>query len=462
MTEVVSIKFKNRGKPYFFDPAGLELEPGEHVLVDTAGGMEMGVVSRENHAVEDTAVVQPLRRVLRKATQMDLRTEDLIRQREESAMKICREKIAEHKLDMKLVDVECNFEGSKTTFFFTSDGRVDFRALVKDLAAVLHTRIELRQIGVRDEAKMLGGLGICGRPYCCSQFLDDFRPVSTKMAKVQSLSLNPAKISGSCGRLLCCLRYEQEAYEDLVKKVPKQGAFVETKDGYGTAVQVNLLRSTVKVRLDDDRDDVLHEYQANELAAVPGGRPKDGSEPPHVSIPPRQSRIRIPIRTLRRSPAGAAAAETARGRRRPARAVQSPFRPESRPQQRRRKSRLLSGRLTGSTETAPEATAIAESRPRRRRTGTDAPQRTAEPSLPVSRAETLRRKPAKANRRTRAKAVPGTESPAGGTPAARRAAASLLKIREPEDHRTEGARRRGPLFRHCGAGRPGGEIRDRL
>ena len=284
MTEVVSIKFKNRGKPYFFDPAGLELEIGEHVLVDTSGGMEMGIVSRENHAVEDTAVVQPLRRVLRRATQMDLRTEELNRQREESAMKICREKIAEHELDMKLVDVECNFEGSKTTFFFTSDGRVDFRALVKDLAAVLHTRIELRQIGVRDEAKMLGGLGICGRPYCCSQFLDDFRPVSTKMAKVQSLSLNPAKISGSCGRLLCCLRYEQEAYEDLVKKVPKQGAFVETKDGYGTAVQVNLLRSTVKVRLDDDRDDVLHEYQANELAAVPGGRPKDGSEPPHVFV----------------------------------------------------------------------------------------------------------------------------------------------------------------------------------
>ena len=282
MTEVVSIKFKNRGKPYFFDPAGLELAVGEHVLVDTAGGMEMGIVSRENHPVEDSAVVQPLRRVLRRATQMDLRTEDLNRQREESAMKICREKIAEHGLDMKLVDVECNFEGSKTTFFFTSDGRVDFRALVKDLAAVLHTRIELRQIGVRDEAKMLGGLGICGRPYCCSQFLDDFRPVSTKMAKIQSLSLNPAKISGSCGRLLCCLRYEQEAYEDLVKKVPKQGAFVETKDGYGTAVQVNLLRSTVKVKLDDDRDDVLHEYQSNELAAVPGGRPKDGSEPPHV------------------------------------------------------------------------------------------------------------------------------------------------------------------------------------
>ena len=288
MTEVVSIKFKNRGKPYYFDPAGLQIRVGDSVIVDTANGMEIAVCSRENHPVEDTAVVQPLRRVLRIATQMDLRTEELNRQREKAAAEVCREKILEHQLDMKLVDVECNFEGNKTTFFFTSDGRVDFRALVKDLAGILHNRIELRQIGVRDEAKMLGGLGICGRPYCCSQFLDDFHPVSTKMAKIQSLSLNPAKISGSCGRLMCCLRYEQEAYEDLVKKVPKQGAFVETKDGYGTAVQVNLLRSTVKVRLDDDRDDVLHEYKSYELAAVPGGRPKDGVDPPHVFeyVPP--------------------------------------------------------------------------------------------------------------------------------------------------------------------------------
>ena len=282
MTEVVSIRFKNRGKAYFFDPAGLQIQVGDSVIVDTANGMEIAVCSRENHFVEDTAVVQPLRRVLRIASQMDLRTEELNRQREKSAFNICREKIQEHSLDMKLVDVECNFEGSKTTFFFTSDGRVDFRSLVKDLAGILHNRIELRQIGVRDEAKMLGGLGICGRPYCCSQFLDDFHPVSTKMAKIQSLSLNPAKISGSCGRLMCCLRYEQDAYEDLVKKVPKQGAFVETKDGYGTAVQVNVLRSTVKVKLDEDREDVLHEYRSFELAAVPGGRPKDGSEPPHV------------------------------------------------------------------------------------------------------------------------------------------------------------------------------------
>lgn len=282
MTEVVSIKFKNRGKAYYFDPAGLDIQVGDSVIVDTANGMELAICSRENHPVEDTAVVQPLRRVLRKATQMDLRAEELAHQREATAMAVCREKIAEHNLDMKLVDVECNFEGSKTTFFFTSDGRVDFRALVKDLAAILHNRIELRQIGVRDEAKMLGGLGICGRPYCCNLFMDDFHPVSTKMAKVQSLSLNPAKISGSCGRLMCCLRYEQEAYEDLVKKVPKQGAFVETKDGFGTAVSVNLLRSTVKVRLDEDRDDILHEYKDYELTAVPGGRPKDGSLPPHV------------------------------------------------------------------------------------------------------------------------------------------------------------------------------------
>ena len=282
MTEVVSIKFKNRGKAYYFDPAGLQIHTGDNVIVDTANGMEIAVCSRENHPVEDTAVVHPLRRVLRIATQMDLRTEELNRQREKAAFDICREKIQEHQLDMKLVDVECNFEGNKTTFFFTSDGRVDFRSLVKDLAGILHNRIELRQIGVRDEAKMLGGLGICGRPYCCSQFLDDFHPVSTKMAKIQSLSLNPAKISGSCGRLMCCLRYEQEAYEDLVKKVPKQGAFVETKDGYGTAVQVNLLRSTVKVKLDEDREDVLHEYKSYELASVPGGRPKEGVEPPHV------------------------------------------------------------------------------------------------------------------------------------------------------------------------------------
>ena len=282
MIDVVSIKFKNRGKCYFFDPNGLDIKTGDKVIVETSKGLEIADCSRGNHPVEDTAVVQPLRPVVRIATRDDLRVAEINKQREKEAFQICQKKIAEHGLDMKLVDVECNFEGNKTMFFFTSDGRVDFRELVKDLAGIFRNRIELRQIGVRDEAKMIGGLGICGRPYCCNQFLDEFQPVSTKMAKVQSLSLNPAKISGSCGRLMCCLRYEQEAYEDLVKKVPKQGAFVETKDGYGTAVQVNLLRQTVKVKLDNDTDDTLRLFKANELAAVPGGRPKDGETPPSV------------------------------------------------------------------------------------------------------------------------------------------------------------------------------------
>ena len=282
MIDVVSIKFKNRGKCYFFDPNGLEIKTGDTVIVETSKGLEIADCSRGNHPVEETAVVQPLRPVVRIATRDDLRVAEINKQREKEAFQICQKKIAEHGLDMKLVDVECNFEGNKTMFFFTSDGRVDFRELVKDLAGIFRNRIELRQIGVRDEAKMIGGLGICGRPYCCNQFLDEFQPVSTKMAKVQSLSLNPAKISGSCGRLMCCLRYEQEAYEDLVKKVPKQGAFVETKDGYGTAVQVNLLRQTVKVKLDNDTDDTLRLFKANELAAVPGGRPKDGETPPSV------------------------------------------------------------------------------------------------------------------------------------------------------------------------------------
>ena len=282
MIEVVSIKFKNRGKCYYFAPHSLNIKTGDKVIVETAKGLEIADCARGNHMVEDTAVVQPLRPVARIATADDLRIEQLNKKREEEAFEIGREKIAEHGLEMKLVDVEVNFEGNKTTFFFTADGRVDFRELVKDLAGIFRNRIELRQIGVRDEAKMIGGIGICGRPYCCSQFLDDFQPVSTKMAKVQSLSLNPTKISGSCGRLMCCLRYEQEAYEDLVKKVPKQGAFVETKDGYGTAVQVNLLRQTVKVRLDDDTDDTLKLFKSNELAAVPGGRPKEGEPLPSV------------------------------------------------------------------------------------------------------------------------------------------------------------------------------------
>ena len=267
---------------YYFDPAGIKLEKEDGAIVETARGIEYGTVIKGNSFVPEEAIVPPLKQVMRRATEEDTKSVEQNHKKETEAFGICLEKISRLGLDMKLVDVECNFEGNKTMFFFTSDGRVDFRELVKDLAGIFRNRIELRQIGVRDEAKMIGGIGICGRPYCCSQFLDDFQPVSTKMAKVQSLSLNPTKISGSCGRLMCCLRYEQEAYEDLLKKVPKQGAFVETKDGYGTAVQVNLLRQTVKVKLDNDSDDALHLFKANELAAVPGGRPKEGDPLPKV------------------------------------------------------------------------------------------------------------------------------------------------------------------------------------
>lgn len=282
MTEVISVKFKNRGKSYYFAPNGKTVRTGEQVIVETSKGLEIADCARGNHMVEDTAVIQPLRPVVRVATKDDLRVAEINKQREKEAYEICREKIAEHGLDMKLVDVECNFEGNKTMFFFTSDGRVDFRELVKDLAGIFRNRIELRQIGVRDEAKMLGGLGICGRPFCCSKFLNDFQPVSTKMAKMQSMSLNPSKISGSCGRLMCCLRYEQEAYEELVKNVPKQGAFVETPTGYGIVTQVNLLRQLVKVKLDGEGEDTLRTFRAVEVATVPGGRPKDGEPLPSV------------------------------------------------------------------------------------------------------------------------------------------------------------------------------------
>ena len=282
MTEVISVKFKNRGKSYYFSPNGKIVKTGQQVIVETSKGLEIADCFRGNHEVEDDSVVQPLRPVVRVATRDDLRVAEINKQREKEAFEICQQKIAEHGLDMKLVDVECNFEGNKTMFFFTSDGRVDFRELVKDLAGIFRNRIELRQIGVRDEAKMLGGLGICGRPFCCSQFIDEFQPVSTKMAKVQSMSLNPGKISGSCGRLMCCLRYEQEAYEELTKNVPKQGAFVETPAGYGIVTQVNLLRQMVKVKLDGEGDDTVKTYRAVEVAAVPGGRPKDGETPPSV------------------------------------------------------------------------------------------------------------------------------------------------------------------------------------
>ena len=274
MTEVVSVKFKNRGKTYYFAAAGNNVSPGQDVIVETSKGLEFAQCVMGNHYVPDEKVIPPIRPVVRIATENDLRVAEINKNREREAFGICKKKIEDHGLDMKLVDVECSFEGNKITFFFTSDGRVDFRELVKDLASVFRNRIELRQIGVRDEAKMLGGIG--------SQFLDDFQPVSTKMAKIQSMSLNPSKISGTCGRLMCCLRYEEEAYEDLVKTVPKNGAFVETPAGYGNVTQVNLLRRTVKVKLDGEGEDVFKTYSADEVAAIPGGRPKPGEPLPQL------------------------------------------------------------------------------------------------------------------------------------------------------------------------------------
>ncbi len=279
VTEVISVKFKGRGKAYYFDANGISARPGDDVIVETSKGLEYATCAAGNHFVSNEKVVPPIRPVVRLASENDRRIQEINHRRENEAMGICREKIAQHGLDMKLVDVEISFEGNKITFYFTSDGRVDFRELVKDLAGVFRSRIELRQIGVRDEAKILGGLGMCGRPFCCSSFLGDFQPVSTKMAKTQSLSLNPTKISGVCGRLMCCLRYEEEAYESLVKASPKNGAYVETPAGFGTVTQLNLLRGTVKVKLDGEGDDAIKAYSVGEIAAVPGGRPKNGEQP---------------------------------------------------------------------------------------------------------------------------------------------------------------------------------------
>ena len=281
MTEIIGVRFRSGGKQYYFDPKGEQYDQGEGVIVDTSRGLEYGTCVLANTQVKDEAVVQPLREVVRQANEEDKRVLERNHEREKRAFQICQEKIAAHGLEMKLVECECSFEGNKILFFFTAEGRVDFRALVKDLAATLHARIELRQIGVRDEAKMLGGLGICGRPFCCGSFLDEFQPVSIKMAKTQSLSLNPTKISGTCGRLMCCLKYEQEAYEDLVKHAPKMDSFVETPDGVGTVSSVNLLRQQVQVRLDDtpETPQSYHNCEINVVRSGKGTRP-EGYVPP--------------------------------------------------------------------------------------------------------------------------------------------------------------------------------------
>lgn len=273
MTKVVGVRFRNAGKIYYFDPAKYDIKAGNHVIVETARGVEMGTVMLAPKEVEDDAVVQPLKPVIRVATEADEKTAAKNKEKEKEAFKICLEKIAKHKLDMKLVDAEYTFDNNKLLFYFTADGRIDFRELVKDLAAVFRTRIELRQIGVRDETKILGGIGICGRPLCCHTYLSEFAPVSIKMAKEQNLSLNPTKISGVCGRLMCCLKNEQDTYEYLNSRLPGVGDIVTTPDGLKAEVQsVNVLRQKVKVTVEVEDAKEAREYKVDELKFRPKRR----------------------------------------------------------------------------------------------------------------------------------------------------------------------------------------------
>ncbi len=283
--EVVDIQFRPGQKIYYFDPAGLTCKAGDRVIMDTARGPEYGYCTGGNHKIPQKEVVAPLRQVLRLATEADEKIAEENRKKEKQAFAVCLEKIAEFKLDMQLVSAECAFDGSKILFFFTADERVDFRELVKVLASTFHTRIELRQIGVRDKAKMVGGLGICGRPFCCASFLDDFQPVSIKMAKTQNLSLNPTKISGTCGRLMCCLKYEQDAYEDLLRNSPKPESFVDTPDGRGTVVELDLLRQRVKVRM-EDRPETVGTYANADIAILRNGKAKKTDPPIPADLAP--------------------------------------------------------------------------------------------------------------------------------------------------------------------------------
>ncbi len=302
--EVVDIQFRPGQKVYFFDPAGLSCQAGDHVIIDTARGPEYGYCTAGNHKINPKEIVSPLRPVLRKATAQDERIAAENQAKEKQAFEVCLEKIRQNGLDMQLVSAECAFDGSKILFFFTADERVDFRELVKSLGSAFHTRIELRQIGVRDKAKMVGGLGICGRPFCCASFLEDFQPVSIKMAKTQNLSLNPTKISGTCGRLMCCLKYEQDAYEDLIRTSPKLESFVDTPDGRGTVVELDLLRQRVKVRMENHPDTVTA-FSNEEIAILRNGKAKKTDPPIPADLAPisgagrRQKKEEDPEKTFR-------------------------------------------------------------------------------------------------------------------------------------------------------------------
>lgn len=287
MTEVIGVRFKKVGKVYYFDPNGLQIAKDQPVIVETARGIEYGEAVMGNEQVEDHSIVKPLKKVLRLATAADQKAVEENAAFETRAFRVCEEKIAKHQLEMKLVAVEYTFDRSKILFYFSADGRVDFRDLVKDLAGVFRTRIELRQIGVRDEAKMIGGLGVCGRPLCCSTFLDDFQPVSINMAKDQGLSLNPTKISGTCGRLMCCLKYESEAYQELLKTTPPNESLVDTPQGRGTVINTSLLKCCCKVRLQNNPDTPVS-FRCEECTVLRAGREK--GERRNMDAPVRQDK----------------------------------------------------------------------------------------------------------------------------------------------------------------------------
>ncbi len=274
MVKVIGVRFRKAGKVYYFSPGDEDIKIGQHVIVETARGVEYGYVVLGTHEVDEKKVVQPLKPVIRMATEADEETERRNKEKEKEAFKICLEKIKKHELEMKLIDTEYTFDNNKVLFYFTADGRIDFRELVKDLAAVFKTRIELRQIGVRDETKIVGGIGICGRPLCCASYLSEFIPVSIKMAKEQNLSLNPTKISGVCGRLMCCLKYEEETYEELNGRLPNIGDYVTTDDGLkGEVHSVSILRQLVKVIVTVDGDEKeIREYKVNQLKFRPKRR----------------------------------------------------------------------------------------------------------------------------------------------------------------------------------------------
>ncbi len=270
MYKVIGVRFKKAGKIYYFEPSADKYEAGQAVIVETARGVEYGFVELPEKQVDESELVLPLKKVIRIATDEDNKKNEQNKQHEKEAFEICLEKIEKHELDMKLVDVEKTFDGNKIIFYFTSNGRVDFRELVKDLAAVFRVRIELRQIGIRDEAKMLNGIGICGRTLCCATFLSDFHPVSIKMAKDQNLSLNPTKISGICGRLMCCLKYEQDVYEELIKDLPKEGDIISTPEGDGEVLSVSVLKQTIRaaVRTDPNKEPQVSFFAPDEIKII--------------------------------------------------------------------------------------------------------------------------------------------------------------------------------------------------